>query len=254
MTMEHVEDLIDLEALGALEPEDSAQVRAHIMLCPACRESLMLAQEAAARIALTAPVRHAPFALREGVLAAIEEQPTAAEPVPLMRRWHPLARLSTRWGALAAALVVAPVAGLVTWAVVLQTQVNDLKQGNRQLEETQRNLVLLAVPPSVIKSPLTPSDQADGARGSVSWNPVEGKCAVVVNGLAKLEPGATYQVYYEGMKGIFPAGELKPDEEGNAGLVFDVSKWRGDEYRVWVSAVRPTDHGTVLLSASLRRD
>lgn len=254
MNSEHVHELVDLEALGTLGPEESARVRAHVGGCDSCRADLHQAQETTARLALSAPLRRAPATLRAELLRQIgvtpAEMPLRATP----RAVSPWLRLSNRWAALAASLVIAPVAGLLTWAVLLQSQVNDLKEESRQVTETQRDVVLLALPTGV-KAKLTPTANAGTARGSVSWNPDEGKCVVVVTGLQRLEPGASYRVYYDGPKGVMLAGELRPDAEGTAELVFDTSKWRADEYRVWISAVRPSNEtGTVLLAASLRRE
>ena len=80
-------------------------------------------------------------------------------------------------------------------------------------------------------------------------------CAVSVRALPRLEGGGSYHVFYQGWRGVVDAGELKPDAEGAAGLVFDASKWKGDTYDVWVAAVKSgADEAQVLLQASLRRE
>lgn len=250
MSVEHVEDLIDLEALGALDAEESAFVRAHVADCAACRAQLVEAEDTATRLALAAPMHRAPAALRDRVLAAVSARPQV---VPIAAAPTALMRFNRRWGAMAAMLLLVPVGGLLTWAYVLQNQVNDLKQQNQQIAEEQRNVVLLATTPTV-RARFTPTEQAGTATGMVTWNPDEGKCFVSVRGLPKAEPGTAYHVLYQNMRGVRNAGELKPDESGQAGLIFDVSNWRGDTYNVWVAAVRPgADEGTVLLQASLNR-
>src|SRR5262245_13702932 len=104
----HVEELVDLEALGALEPHESAQVRAHVAACPSCAAALHAAEETAARLALSVPLRVAPPALRARVMRAVDPPGSlAAVPVPLpVRRPHAFRRVTNRWGALAAALVI----------------------------------------------------------------------------------------------------------------------------------------------------
>jgi hypothetical protein len=257
MSSEHIDELVDLAALDALTPDERSRVQAHAMLCPVCRMSLAEAREVAAKIGFSVPLHAAPPLLRGRVLAAAGIVPAAelpAQPRRPSRLPLPLiTRMTTRWGALAAALVVAPLAGLLTWAVILQSQVNDLRQENRQIQEAQRGVVLLADPAS-LRDRMQPTDAAPSARGRVLWNPDDGTCAVVARGLPKPDAGVTYHVFYQGMKGVVNAGELRVDDEGSGELVFDASKWRGDEYRVWVSPVRGDQVGSPLLKATLRRD
>lgn len=263
MMNEHVDDLIDLEALGALDADESARVRAHVLLCDDCRRSLDQAREVVAQVGMSAPLRIAPLSLRARVLTSVatEAFPSSPAPVPISsfesrqpQRLSSIHRFTNRWGALAAAIVVVPLAGLLTWAVILQTQVNSLKQENRQIQEAQQDLVILAGP-TAVRDRMIATEAAPGARGLVSWIPDDGKCVVAVRDLPKLDQGASYHVFYQGMKGVVDAGEIKPNDQGNGDLVFDSSKWRGDEYRVWVSAVRPgAEQGVPVLRATLRRD
>ena len=255
MNSGHVDDLVDLEALEALEPEESAHVRLHATICATCRAALIEAEDAAARLALAVPLHRAPAELRSRVLGLVAADAPVPPPGSNPRRLAGLTLRANRWGALAAVLLVIPLAGLLIWAVFLQSQVNDLKEDSRHMQEAQRDVILLALP-TTIKAKLTPTEHASDARGWVSWNPDEGQCALSVKALPKPEPGTSYRVYYEGPRGVFEAGELKPSDDGQAELRFDVSRWQGRDYRVWVSAVRPnsSDGGTMLLTADLRRE
>lgn len=250
----HVDELVDLEAIGALTPAESARVHAHVAACAACRAELSAAQDTAARLALAVPLHPAPAALRARVLREVDRlAPLIPVPLPVRRpsAWR---RVTSRWGALAAALIVIPVLGLLTWAVVLQTQVNELKQESRQIREAQADVVLMAMP-GLIRARLDPTESGGTARGWVMWDPDEGRCTVRVKGLAKPEPGVSYRVYTQGVREPVDVGELKPNDEGTADLEFDVPRGTGTEYHVWVAAVKP--HGelsTPLLRATLRRE
>lgn len=258
MSTAHVEDLIDLEALGALDAEESSFVRAHVADCARCRALLDDAESTTARLALSVPVHRAPAALRDRVMAEVTESPAT---LPLSQPGQQRAALggallhfNRRWGAMAAMILVVPLTGLLAWAVFLQNEVNDLKRENQQIQETQTDLVLMALPSSLRRG-FTATENAGAARGMVTWNPDAGKCVVSVYNLPPAEPGTTYQVFYEGQMGPKPAGEIKPDEEGVASLKFDTSRWQGAEYRVWVSAVGPApEQSIVLLQATVRRD
>jgi hypothetical protein len=255
MNAEHVEDLVDLEALGALTAEESEFVRAHASECPLCRADLAQAEAVVARLALAVPLHRAPAGLRSRVLAEVTApivRLAEPAPVPQPRPPTPIMRFNRRWGSIAAALFLVPLVGLLAWALVLQNQVNDLKEQSQQIQETQRDVVLLAASPPV-RGRFVPTESAGEATGTVTWNPEEGRCAVSVLGLHK-ESGTDYHVYYKSPRGDIDAGELKPDDEGTATLVFDVSKWKGDTYTVWVSAIRGNGEQTPLLHAWLRRE
>lgn len=254
MNSEHVEDLVDLEAVGALSPEESAFLRAHVADCARCRASLDEAEATAARLALLSPMHRAPSELRGRVMAEVQRSGASA-PLALpgaARTPTPLMRFNRKWGAMAAMLFLLPLGGLLGWNFLLQTEVNDLKQESRQIQETQRDVVLLALP-TTVRARFTPTQDAGTAQGTVSWNPDVGQCQVVVRGLP-VEEGVSYRVFYQGMRGVVDAGELRPDESGGAALTFDVKKWQGAEYQVWVAALRPgTEQATALLQAELRR-
>jgi hypothetical protein len=257
MSTAHVEDLVDLEALGALSTEESAFVRAHAADCPFCAALLDDAEETAGRLALSVPLRRAPAEMRRRVMDEVTARPGADQTRPAAvpnRMPTPLMRFNRRWGALAAMIFLVPLAGLLTWNYILQHEVNNLKRENQQIQETQMDVVLLALPNS-LRAELTPTVEAGSARGMVSWNPDAGKCMVRVRDLPPPEHGTTYQVFFQGQLDPRPAGELKPDEDGFASLVFDSSRWQGQEYRVWVSAVRGSaEPSTVLLWTTLRRN
>jgi hypothetical protein len=258
MSTAHVEDLIDLEALGALDAEESSFVRAHLADCARCRALLNDAESTTARIALSVPLHRAPASLRDRVIAEVTGPP-AALPLPRSRQSQgafggALMRFNRRWGAMAALILVVPLTGLLAWAMFLQNEVNDLKRENQQIQETQTDIVLMALPNS-LRRDFAATEHAGAARGMVSWNPDAGKCMVRVHDLPPPEPGASYQVFFQGQLGPRSAGELKPDDEGFASLVFDTSKWQGAEYQVWVSSVRQApEPSTILLQASLRRN
>ncbi|MGD9892884.1 MAG: anti-sigma factor [Dehalococcoidia bacterium] len=256
MSAAHVDDLIDLEALGALDAEESIFVRAHTADCPRCRAILEDAEGVAARLAFSVPLHHAPRALREGVMGEVAAAPeTVGEPRRRsMLDGGMIVRLSRRWGAMAAMILVAPLVGLLAWSLLLQNEVNDLKRENQQIQATQEELVLQALPTS-LQAPFTPTESARGAYGTVSWNPDKQVCMVKVKHLPAADAGVSYHVYYQGPVGPRHAGTLEPDEQGSAEIRFDTSRWQGTEYQVWVSSVRPeSEPAIVILQATITRN
>jgi len=67
--MIHVTDELELYALGALAPIDSARVAAHLAECPACREQARAIDEVVQELPETLPDRDAPGVLRARILA-----------------------------------------------------------------------------------------------------------------------------------------------------------------------------------------
>ena len=67
--MIHVTDELELYALGALAPIDSARVAAHLSECPACREQARAIDEVVQELPETLPDRDAPGVLRDRILA-----------------------------------------------------------------------------------------------------------------------------------------------------------------------------------------
>ena len=110
--MIHVTDELELYALGALAPIDSARVAAHLSECPACREQARAIDEVVQELPETLPDRDAPGVLRERILATAKADLSADRAPLLGTAW--VARLlrpglvlaATMWLAVGAAAVV----------------------------------------------------------------------------------------------------------------------------------------------------
>ncbi|HEY6203200.1 MAG TPA: anti-sigma factor [Candidatus Limnocylindria bacterium] len=110
--MIHVTDELELYALGALAPGDSARVAAHLSECPACREQARAIDEVVQELPETLPDRDAPGVLRERILATAKADLSAERAPRRDTAW--LARLlrpglvfaAVMWIAVGAAAVV----------------------------------------------------------------------------------------------------------------------------------------------------
>ncbi len=76
---EHVDDLIDAYALGALEPDEVALVERHLPTCDACRALLEQARAVSDGLLLAAPVATPPATLRARILSRIHEEATGQQ-------------------------------------------------------------------------------------------------------------------------------------------------------------------------------
>lgn len=79
MAQEHVDDLIDAYALGALEPAEVERVERHLDGCAACQELLDSARAVTDDLLVAVPPAAPPLALRARVLDRIRAEKVAAE-------------------------------------------------------------------------------------------------------------------------------------------------------------------------------
>src|SRR5262245_59098236 len=73
MTEQHVDELLEAFALGALEPDEVSAVEAHLAGCARCRELAAAARGTAEALAYAAPLRDPPATLRARVLARVHQ-------------------------------------------------------------------------------------------------------------------------------------------------------------------------------------
>ena len=110
--MIHVTDELELYALGALAPIDSARVAAHLAECPACREQARAIDEVVQELPETLPDRDAPGVLRERILATaradlVTDRATRRDTAWVARLLRPgLAIAAAMWLAVGAAAAV----------------------------------------------------------------------------------------------------------------------------------------------------
>ena len=136
-------ELLEAYALDALEREETELVNAHLDEgCEGCEEEVSALRAVAARLPLAVPIVSAGAALKRRILAEVAATPAQSDPVPLDagggagRGW--LAALAAPWrpahfSSMAASVAVLAVAGLLSWNIVLQNDVDDLDGENRVL-------------------------------------------------------------------------------------------------------------------------
>jgi hypothetical protein len=119
--MIHVTDELELYALGALAPIDSARVAAHLSECPACREQARAIDEVVQELPETLPDRDAPGVLRQRILATARADLSSDRAPRRGTAW--VARLLRPGLALAAAMWIAVgAAALVNENLALSNQ------------------------------------------------------------------------------------------------------------------------------------
>jgi hypothetical protein len=201
-------DLLGAFALGAVDAEEAATVRAHLASCAECQAEMAELWLAVDSLPGMIEPMEPPPALRDRIAAAIMADaassapaspvPSAApvaEPVPTIAPApaapEPIRKPASFWSratpwAAAAAILLLLSAGLLVWNLRLREQ--------------------LATAPVAETITLAPTDVAPEARGEVTYLPQEELFLLDVRDLPPLEPDQVYEVWLIGAEGPVPAG------------------------------------------------
>ncbi len=222
-------DLLGAFALGALEAQEAAAVRAHLATCAECQAEIAALWSAVDALPELIEPMDPPPGLRDRISAAILAEaaapqsptpapapapiapvaPVAPPAVPERRLAEPIrpARWwsnATPWAAAAVILLLVS-GGLLAWNLRLQNQIE-------------------AVPtPETIA--LAPTDAAPDASGEVTYLPDDNLLVLDVRDLPALEPGQVYEVWLIGDEGApAPAGVFDQETDRHA-IVVDRSRY-----------------------------
>jgi anti-sigma-K factor RskA len=192
MTDQHVDELIDLYALGALEPGEQAAVGEHLDECPRCRARLEEAKQLVVMFAWTPDQHDPPPALRGKVMQRMEHLQRAQGRT--RRTWWE--RLAVPQWFSSPRLVLSGLAmvlvALLGWRVTqLQSQVTTLRA---QLSE-ERTLVAVLYEPDTRIIPLVAAEDSGATQGYLLFDPERQQAVVKSTALAALPQDQTYQLW-----------------------------------------------------------
>lgn len=248
MRHEEYKDLLALEVAGAVDPSEARSLGAHLSSCAECRTELEELREAAAALAYTvAPVEPPPH-LRAGLLEQVRalkpaagSDARAAGSVAEARRlvgrlslWQLFgARPSLGFGAAAAALALAALAGLsvVLWGRTselsaevarlterLGASEGELARERGQLARIQEVNEFLTAPGARVMD-LAGTKTAPQASARVAFDRSTGRVLLLAYDLPPAPQGKAYQLWFiAGSKPPLPGGVFKTDARGRASL------------------------------------
>ena len=219
-------DLLGAFALGAVDAEEAAMVRAHLATCAECQAEMAELWLAVDSLPGTIEPMEPPPVLRDRIAAAIAAEaaspapppsaPSAApapEPVPSIVPApavpEPIHRPASFWSratpwAAAAVILLLLSAGLLVWNLRLREQI--------------------ATAPVTETIALAPTDAAPGARGEVTYLPQDNVLVLDVRDLPPLQPDQVYEVWLIGANGPKPAGTFDQPTDQHA-IVADRSQY-----------------------------
>jgi anti-sigma-K factor RskA len=247
MECEEARDQIEAYALGAVERKEARRLESHLKSCPECRSRAQEAAETVGLLGLSVPIRRADPSLRSRLLARIGVR-TESEKVarPLLPAW------GMRALAFASPALAVVVLGLLAWTVLLQGQMNDLRddsdhlaasqaesergvaqvrqelaaavgaqQSTLSLVEEQRRLATAVLDPEAWEVELTASPERGSMQARYVWSPQYETGVLLASNLPVLPLDLTYQLWLVEGDQMTPVGTFRPLSDGTARLVID---------------------------------
>ena len=223
----HVDELIEMYALGALTTEEYGSVKDHLATCARCRTlaaeaSTITAQLAYAADDLTpAPVAKARLMARvDADLAVTPSVPAFAAPRP---RALPEPRHS-RWASLRHALGAwSPGFALACLVLLVITGAYALSLRD-QMQQTQAKLAILSDPNLQSQALATTAATPPGAQARLLLTPDRSLALLNLNGMKPLDAAHTYQFWLIQDGKPLPAGTFQSDSSGSAQLLVRASQ------------------------------
>ena len=209
----------ELAAGAALDDLDAAERRTFEAHLAGCRDCATLSHdlvEVLGDLALLAPVRTPPLALRGSVVGAVSLAWTTSPATDLRPASHSRSRPTDRWrlgtlGALAAAAVFAIVAvGLGVQTV----QLNAAMTASQARLADQAAAMALIVDPAHRTASLTAEPVAPIASAVVVYRPGTDESFVMADHLPPTPDGMVYQLWVADDTGVHPLGTFTHDGHG----------------------------------------
>ena len=212
-------ELLEGYALEALDPPETAVVDEHLDDgCEDCEEELGILRRVvqalplgsrwiAPREGLRDQILEAALAVSSGQANAPSAQLQRRDSAPIPMRRRPLQALAGSFG-IAAGFGMIALGGLLAWAVVLQTQVDDLQSENRSLvsilsatesriETNMASLIWTASDGDMLQFV---SDSGTTARARLLWDSDAQLFVIGAMGLNSTQDAGAYGVWVDGVK------------------------------------------------------
>lgn len=229
-------ELLEGYVLGALDPAETALVDQHLEDgCADCDQELGVLRRVGQLLPLAARGVAPAVSLRERVLAAVARPdaapappstvppstvPPSATPPSAPSGWGRFAGGPRHWSglqAVAAGLSVVAVAGLLSWAVLLQGNVDDLEQ-RAAVAEADANLARAIVSATSAERGLVRFNPMSDGEGSATlvWDPDTEWFALAVTGMPPTHDDDAYVCWADTPAGAVPLAHVYVRDNGTA--------------------------------------
>jgi anti-sigma-K factor RskA len=202
MTHEEIQDLAAMNAIGALTPEEAAELRRHLATCGDCRRIAGELDESAALLALSVDPVTPPPQVKQDMLSKLAERPAR----PSAFQW---------WMTAAAAVFL----GLWLWSLAQLKQTRD-ENARLQLERSRLTGTIASLSSSRVIQ-LAGQEIAPRASANVFLDPAQRRAFVFMHGLPPNTQDKSYQLWIIRADHVKPqsAGVFSVDATGSAALV-----------------------------------
>jgi hypothetical protein len=278
VTCEELRDDLEAYALDALDAEDARAVTLHLDEgCPECNSILFDYRQAVNHLALATPLYKASPRLKQRIMGGIGAVKAPAFAV-MRPQW---------WAATAAAVLVAFAIGGVAWAIMLSSEVSQLRGDNQrlaqltELDADQRNallslqgqimsarseqrrmsttleelatLTVVALDPDLIPTEMRGTSLAPEASCNYVWSGKQDVGALTCKDMPSTATTLVYELWAtKGDKNI-PLGSFQPRFDGTGQLLVKFPQTvEGNVTALWVtleelSTARPAPSSQVVL-------
>lgn len=192
----------------------SAPARLHLLKCPSCRDRLAHYQAARMALPLVAPELEPPPRLRTRLLEAVAHEQAAkaaARGTPPVQATPQMAkprrsRYKPAWGLIVSlATALSLMLMLITWNVLLQSQLTRQSEQMAASREAWNTLIVLMNDPTVHVSPLSGST----AHGTLWSAAARDNACLMLENLPPLPPDQRYQLWLNAQGQWIPAGNFQ---------------------------------------------
>jgi anti-sigma-K factor RskA len=202
MTHDEIQDLAAMHAIGALTPEEEAELRRHLATCSDCGRIAGELDESAALLALSLDPVTPPPGVKQNILGSLPRRGDR----PGAFQW---------WMTAAAAVFL----GLWLWSFAQLRQTRD-ENARLQLERTRLSATIASISASRVIQ-LTGQEIAPRASANVFLDPAQRRAFVFMHGLPPNTQDKSYQLWIIRADQVKPqsAGVFSVDASGSAALV-----------------------------------
>ena len=261
--MGHIDDLVAGYALGALEPDESAAVDAHVRGCPSCERSLVDAQRTSGMLPFIVPMQKPPIDSKVALFARVAHAQRAAAASSLPMQGGEVWRTPTIPSSVSAGLASADSAGSMSVASVLPSSrgsrsgwfvsvlsvpllvalvatgfwglqlQNQISSQNTQLAELQSELSNFGS--GTTSYPLSPGNDAPQAEGQIVMGS-DGRAGMLQIDVNSKDGAGDYELWVNQDGKLVPAAEFTVNQDGLGQTRFELDQPFGEYESVHIRA------------------
>lgn len=204
---EHPHESLPAFAIGALDPDETLQVSAHLATCATCRDEAERFHTVVETLPYVAPPRRPPDRIKRQLFARIA----------VVTRGHLASRNVPRsyWAGLAATLIF----GLALAILFVDARAN-VGALTAQIAHTRSAMEFMA-DPQTIAHQIDATERAPGAQGRVYMQPGDNRFVLVAQGLDPSPRAKRYRCWLVAANERIPVGALIVDNNGAGELMAD---------------------------------